>query len=194
MVVVLSVVVTIVGWRLLGPDSENGIMGLRLAGPSSEAVRQRAIRALEERDAKTLIALADPEEVTRLNISPAVVNGLLRETLWQKGEVKHAGRIERLQAPPDQGNYGTTFLCGDSGPRGLYILTIDTPKIGWKLNLSSTLRAACFWKFGRDGGAAAYRELARKHGISGLREQSGDYVTLQKLEERTAAIAQAQGK
>jgi hypothetical protein len=191
---ILAIAVAVAGWRLLGPDSENGIMGLRLSNPSSVAVRQRAIRALEQKDAKTLVALADREEVLRLNLSPDVVDALLRETLWKEGTAKQVGTTRRLQAPPDYANYEIHFSSVGGAPQRFYIVTIDTPGIGWKLNLSSTLRSTCYWKFGGQGGAAAYRELARKHGITGLREQSGDYVTIQRLEERTAAITQAEGK
>lgn len=162
----------------------------RAASPDSR--RDDAISALETRDPEMLVRLADPEEVATLKLTPEKVRGLLNHTLWQPETSKH-GTITRVpRLPADQSLWEAHFTGTHSGILRVIVPIIDTPGIGWKLNLSMMLRSSCFWAVGRADGPGLYRRLAKEVGIAGLREQNGNYVTIEVLEERTAKLEAAQ--
>jgi hypothetical protein len=131
--------------------------------------------------------MADPEELTRLGITPAKVHALLAETLWQSSAPKPIRVVRLDRVPRDEAVWEVYYPHPTAGTARVVYKMIDTPGIGWKLNASSLLRSTCYWKdLGK--GPELYRQLARKHGIDGLREQDGDYLSLQQLEARSASL------
>jgi hypothetical protein len=166
-------------------------MALASRAKSPELKRDDAITALETRDAEMLIRLADPVEVATLKLTPVKVQRLLNQTLWQAPPARHVGITRVGRQPIDESLWETTFGGTHSGILRIIIPVIDTPGVGWKLNLSMMLRSSCYWAVGREEGPGLYRRLAKEVGITGLRQQEGDYVTIEVLEERTARLEAA---
>lgn len=155
---------------------------------SPEAKRDAILQALVRRDAATLVRLADPDEIAKLHLTTDAVSGVLKETIW-RDKVSNPTGIKRVtRVPSDQSLWEAHFAGTHSGITRLIIPVIDDPKVGWKLNLSMMLRSSCYWIAGREDGPGLYRRLARENGILGLRQQDGDYVTLEVLESRAAQL------
>ena len=161
-----------------------GFAGYKLWGPPSpEAIRDRTIRALENRDAQTLCQLADPEELKRLNLTPQKVSAFLNETLWREGSLKKA-KIEKFTpTPDDQSVWEVQWATDKPKTPKLAICCIDDPKKGWKLVTSYLLWSTCWRKQKSKEGIKEYYALAQKHGIAGVRFQGGGYNNMAQLEK-----------
>src|SRR5580700_3464205 len=79
------------------------------------AIASRAIDALGKHDAVGLIALADPEEVSRLHVTPAAVEDILSRTLWQEPAIRNASRRHMEQTPDDQYVWVVKWPAGRAG-------------------------------------------------------------------------------
>jgi hypothetical protein len=161
---------------------------------SPEQKKDEAITALETRDAALLIRLADPVEVATLKLTSTNVRELLNHTLWREPLARHSTIIKGTRVPNDQSIWEAHFNGTQSGITRVIVPIIDTPRLGWKLNLSMMLRSSCFWAVGNQEGPALFRRLAKEVGIGGLRQQNGEYASLEVLEERTAEIARLRGQ
>jgi hypothetical protein len=152
-----------------------GMGFLLLRPPSAEVVCRRTITALEFRDARTLIALADPTELAELNISQEKVQGLLSDVLG-KQDFRGPYQFEREERPdPDIVQYavkaGTTPFRDQST---LYVLVIDHPQKGWRLNLSNLLNLLCR-KADLKGDITLLRNMNIKYQFWGVRDVEGGY-------------------
>jgi hypothetical protein len=99
------------------------------------------------------------------------------------------GYIKRVtRVPRDEAIWEVHYNGNSTGITRVVVTTIDTPGIGWKLNLFLLLRSSCIWKYGREDGPGAYRRFARELGIKGLRQQDGSYATIEEMEARTAQM------
>ncbi len=145
-------------------------------------IATRAIAALENHDAAGLIALADPEEVSKLHVTPAAVEDIFSKTLWQEPTFRNASRTHMEQTPDDQFAWTVKWSTGRAGAMDMSVIAIDSQTVGWKLELTTLLRAACWRHRGGPTGSREYVDLARKNGILGIRQQFGDYVLLDKLD------------
>jgi hypothetical protein len=160
---------------------------LRRESSSPAGVRRRVVEKLEGMNAKALCALADPEEVEKLHLTPEAVNAVLRETLWSAGKPDATTVKQDDVSPLDQSLWTVQFPQAASPRPYVTVVLIDHQQIGWKVNLSALLRSTCFWKYGKDG-PRRYRELARQYGIRGIRQQDGAYTTLAEMEARALAM------
>jgi hypothetical protein len=174
-VAVVAGIAAVVLFRAVGPWSPSGI-------------KARAVAALQRRDSRSLCELADPEELARLNLTPSKVDSILRDVLGENVRIE-TGRSELSgQTPVDQQVWKVYVTRPVRTPSPILALAIDSPRTGWKLNLSFLLRSLCYWSRGPGEGPALYRELCHRYQVDGLREQDGGYASLAVLEERTALI------
>lgn len=157
------------------------LLALVLSRPlAPEEVCRRAVAALERQDAAALVALADPEELRTLSITPATVRALLGETLWSDGGYAGPHRwIESNEAASAQTRrYDVVDAGASASGAALSILPVcvvaERPH-QWRLNLSAVLFYACYYRAGNDVGQARDRwhTLRHKYGIRGIR-QPGD--------------------
>ena len=166
-----------------------GVLGYKWLGPQPpEAVRDRAIAALERRDSQSLCELADPDEANRLHLTRTAVAGVLNETLWNEAPLKNS-RVEKVtQTPDDQSLWEVHWANEKPGSLRLIVPVIDDLKKGWRLNLSDMLYGACWRTEGGKQGMKKYSELARKYGIEGVRSQSGGYKSMETLATQIKGI------
>lgn len=142
---------------------------------SPEAIRDLAISALEKRDAKELCRLADPQELTRLHLTPTIVDSFLHETLWSEDTLMKA-RFQKLTPnPDDQSVWAVHWDNEKKDAKKLVVFVVDDQKIGWKLILSRMLCISCWRNEGGKLGMKTYYSLADKYGINGMRVQGGGY-------------------
>ena len=153
-----------------------------------DAIAARAIDALGKHDAVGLIALADPEEVSRLHVTPAAIEDILSKTIWQEPTIRNASRTHMEQTPDDQYVWLVKWPTGGAGAIDLSVVAVDSQTVGWKLDLTCLLWAACWRHSDGPAGAREYIDLARKNGVSGIRQQAGNYVSLDKLDNSVKDI------
>lgn len=133
-----------------------------------ERVCQLTVRTLERGDVDGLIALANPEEIKKLNVNRQAVESILRETLWKKGVI-HELRYEHFDGPGFKDDEQFYVYPPKSSGQGMFtVWVLDSPKDGWHLGLTYTLHSTCFstWPNMPDPGLK-YDELALKYGIKG---------------------------
>lgn len=143
--------------------------------PTPETIRDRTLQALVTRDARALCRLADPDELTRLHLTPEKVEAILQQTIWRNGPPKVARMILFANKPADKRSWfvdweTTAYFHGTFG-----ITALDHPRKGWKLVLSDVLMGACCWELGTAKGGKRYVQVARNLDIAGLRRQDGNY-------------------
>ena len=98
-------------------------------------IRDHAVKAIEAHDSQTLLNLADPEEVKRLNLTPEAVYGILSKTLWSEGALKNAHFIYLVREPVDEAIWKVNW---ETEPKGMLpgnIEAIDSQK---HLNITDT--------------------------------------------------------
>jgi hypothetical protein len=143
---------------------------------SPVAVKNKAVHALETGNAKLLCQLADPEELAKLNLTPANTGQFLRRTLWREGYPKLIEK-RRSISPVDE----AIWIFNFQHEKRTYKMTdfaievIDDPQKGWKLNLSRILWLATMAEFGFPEGRAHYTPLAQQLQIRGLRNRPDIY-------------------
>ena len=63
------------------------LAGYLLSRPlSPEAIRDRALQALQTKDAEALCRLADPEELVKTHLTPDKVRRMLQDSLWRQNK------------------------------------------------------------------------------------------------------------
>ena len=126
---------------------------------------------METRDVQALLALADPQELKELNLSAYNVRAILDDTVWHSGSftAPHVVRVPRRQE--DQALYNIT---GDVNAP-MYVPVIDSPTVGWRLDLSGLLYNACF-HHSPDENPNLYHKLSRRYNIWGIRQPNGEYT------------------
>jgi hypothetical protein len=156
------------------------------ASPQLQRVVDCAIRALERGDAAGLCDLSGAEERARLNLTPATVGGLLRETVWRD-------RYPRIRTPHRLWEHereaiwklelgASSHLNADA-----YLWLFCDPEGAWRLNLSATLRSTCLINTDVVTGRQRYISLAVRHGIKGVRDagphsiERPRYISLQEM-------------
>lgn len=165
--IVVTMLLLLVAYRFLGPLTP-------------AAVKERTVRALESGDAEALCRLADTEELNRLHLTPGNVASFLRATLWKDG-LPRAKSERRSDEPEDCAVWVVSWhrATHESKAPGTVINVLDTPGRGWKLVLSELLRQSCFYHRPFGEAYAIYWPLARRCGISGLRNsRTGEYFGL----------------
>jgi hypothetical protein len=151
---------------------------------SPERIRDSAITALEQHDTATLIRLADPEEVKRLNLTEKTVSEILYKTLWQEPPLKNASVGKLARNPVDEDVWEIKWASEPHDKKyHLAIDVLDNQTIGWKLNLSYILWGCCWRHSQGPSGMREYVTLAREAGIPGTRQQAGNYVNLEALDK-----------
>ena len=158
------------------------LIGYRLFVPlSPEAIRDRAIAALEKRDAQELCRLADAEELQRLHLTEATVAEFLQHTLWNESALQHA-RVDKVsQTQDDQSVWQVHWASEKSETLSQVVPIVDDPHKGWKLNLSFLLYSSCWRKEKGKEGMRTYLQLAQQYGIEGERIQGGQYKSMDGL-------------
>lgn len=138
---------------------------------SPDAVCARTVHALETQDVQALLALADPQELKELNLSAYNVRAILDETAWHSNSFRapHVIRVPRRQE--DQALYNIT---GEANAP-MYVPVVDSPTVGWRLDLSALLYYACFHQ-NPEGDFSLYHRLSRQYNIWGIRQPSGEYT------------------
>lgn len=172
-VAVLGVLVAALGWWV--------------RPPSDTAIRDRAVRALNNRDADELCRLADPEELRHLNVTPEAVRRGLAEAFGPGHSPPFTRAVEHLRTPMDQSVWMYLPEKGVPDGRKIFVMVIDDQHAGWKLNLTATLWSAFCRRLGSREGTREYYRFARRNGIGGLRHQDGSCQT---HEEREAWLRQ----
>lgn len=168
---VTAIIIFLVGFKFLSP-------------PSPETIRDRAIVAIEREDAEELCRLADPDEVERLHLTPAIVSNFMHETLWRENPLIQARIDKNTQTPNDQSIWEVHWANEKPDTLKFVVPVIDDQKKGWKLNLSFMLYSACWRKEGGKEGMKTYFELARKYGIEGERKQGGNYQSMDAIAQQ----------
>ena len=155
---------------------------------SPDYLMRRALGAIERKDGSALVALADPEEITRLGIRPSAVSGLLEEILGQDRRKPQSVKVAAVKDDRISWEVRFSSPTRDAQNDRYYIGSIDSRRNGWRLILTATLRSMCFRRTPKREAAARYRRLAQKYGIDGLRNHHGEYVNLAALHEIEAQI------
>lgn len=149
--------------------------------PSPGTIKDGAVRALGSGDTVSLCRLADPAELSRINLTPDVVRSFLDETVWRHGYPRVA-RVDHAGPTPVDQSVWRVNLANDRPDAGrLYITAIDDLHRGWKLDLSKLLWDSCWWARGGRAGRGLYITLARKYHIRGLRDQDGSYRAMKQI-------------
>jgi hypothetical protein len=154
-------------------------------GPN--AVKDKTVHALRIRDAEALCALADPAELQKLHLTPAVVKEWLNETLPGK-DIGKARVILFRQQPADERGYDISWPDDVRTDQALSLSLLDDQKTGWHLDLSDFLWTCCFRHSGSPGGIEEYVKLAKKYGVTGkLSPAGGYYASVEELERAIPA-------
>lgn len=142
--------------------------------PSPETIRDRALAALQNKDAEALCRLADPQELSQTHLTPQKVTLLLQDTLWQQTHPQLIRYKLFADKPADKRSWLIDWHS-DTPQKGLFGLSVvDDPDIGWKLVLSDVLVSGYYWKAGREGGRQ-FRERLQQMDIVSGRQQDGSY-------------------
>lgn len=163
-------------------------VGIRTALNRPEHLRIRVVAALERRDYGALCALADPEELSELNLTREGVAAILEQTTlgrpgvtWKLGERLHP-------MPPDR----AAWVLHPGDPTGALppfgVEFIYTRGVGWKLCLSWFLYAASNRYYPHWRTRVLYHEMARKYNIRGVRFARGGYYTIDELEQSAKGL------
>lgn len=158
------------------------------APPSPEAIRDRAIAALEKGNAQELCRMADAEELQRLHLTPANVADFLHQTLWKENTLQHARCVQITQTPNDQSIWEVHWANEKPGTLHFIVPIIDDPHKGWKLNLSFLLYSSCWRKEGGKEGLRTYLKMAQQYGINGERLQGGQYKSMDGLSQDVKSV------
>ncbi|MCC6729799.1 MAG: hypothetical protein IT208_10720 [Chthonomonadales bacterium] len=174
-----------------------GALYRAFAPPSPEAVSRTALAAVDRLDARELLRLTDPEELRRLNLTEASVSAMLRETLWRDCCPRVAASPVRRapDMPADRATFPVT-AAGVARPDGptLYVAATDSLDRGWRLHLSFLFYSYCRQRAGSESaGRAAYVQLCRRHGVTGMQDPRGEYHSLEQIERRAREFA-AEGR
>lgn len=147
-----------------------------------QRIAQKALNALERRDVEALCQLADKEEFTRLNLSPAKVEYLLNQTVWS-GVIPQGGTVQFNDGmrPIDQSIWEVKWR--DAKSRPLYITVNQEQNGRWRLNFARLLYASCWWQKEGSEGMKLYYEIAKEKGINGYRNEAGGYVSMEYLRD-----------
>ena len=178
-------------WRMKAAVLAIGLLGAGLywlgRPMTPKKIASRAIDALERHDVHALVELADPEEISSLHVTPAAVAEILNDTLWNEPPVRNPILTHLEQTPVDQFVWKLKWESDTPETVNTSIVAIDSQTIGWKLELTNMLRAMC-WRHERGiRGERTYIELARKRGLSGIRQQGGDYISIDKFDKSLRA-------
>jgi hypothetical protein len=151
-----------------------------LFGPlSPDAICARADTALGTRDAATLVALADPDELRKLALDVPKTQAILDSLYKQNPEgwrdaFSQPHRFERaLLREPDIAFYATPRDRQHPG-RTVSIAVNDSQRNGWRLNLSFLLSWACTIT-GSGHGKDIWRSVRTSYSIPGQRTVQGVY-------------------
>jgi hypothetical protein len=153
---------------------------LLLKPQSAEAVCSQTIQALERRDSAALIALAEPEELKKLNLTQSTVDSILSQTVWTR---EYSGPHTFTEEEGTRRVDTAFFLVKDStaGPLPalppIVINALGTRDTGWKLNLSSLLYSTCWRRANGDRSAALdlWNSFRDRYQILGSRLKDGSY-------------------
>ncbi|MCC6730628.1 MAG: hypothetical protein IT208_14940 [Chthonomonadales bacterium] len=163
------------------------------AHPGVTRTRDTAISALENRDVKQLLALADSRERDELGASENAVYNLMKSALWDIGK-RNARKIidARLFAShPDQdrfdyivtwaNEYGLPIMMDhmatphhlDHDNRLFSILSFRRVEGVWRFNVLYVIRGLYINRLGRREGQDAFRQEAEGAGVKGFLDESG---------------------
>jgi len=161
-----------------------GTVWLRAGRNTPESVFAGTLSALETQDVQRLMALADPEELRALNLTPRAVRAVLAETLWSRGYAgPHRSSVVR-RTSVDAVVYAARGVPASGKPNDtpLQVSVVDDPKAGWRLNLSALLYFACYRHTGGSltEGTALWRSMKERHDIWGIRQPADGTYTVRK--------------
>jgi len=153
------------------------LAGYLLSRPlSPEAIRDRALQALQTKDAEALCRLADPEELVKTHLTPDKVRRMLQDSLWRQNKPQVLSVSLFADKPADKRSWIIQWHS-DTPPQGTFgISVVDDPNIGWKLVLSDVVMSAYLYDGGKQGGQK-YVERMRELDIVSGRQQDGEYTS-----------------
>jgi hypothetical protein len=164
---IVSLVIIVVAYWFLRPRTP-------------EMVCADAVHALIDGNAKSLVSLADPDELARLNLSEDAVRTFVGEILG-RGRSELTGKFSLHQR-----QYADSFVfeinregrTTDKSISPLLINVLDSPDKGWKLNLSLLLYYLCLIRSANTIEATErWNSMRDRHGILGTRQNDGRYTS-----------------
>ena len=139
-----------------------------------QRVLNASIQSAQKQNIASLLSLADPDEIAKYNLNEAKIRRFFSENhvaLNPNAPVK--------TTLLDQRQDGVAFfeVRFDDTPKDhpFHFIVNDSPKHGWRLNLTATLYYMCFQKHGSEGGEI-WRDFKRRNGISGTRQTEGNFT------------------
>ena len=143
---------------------------------SPEEICRQAVYALERRDAASLIRLAEPDELSKLNLNSQTLNGFLMDTLGPAGfRGPHKCSIAHHRASDSVDFEVTRPENGNAW--AVRVNVLGEPDGSWKLNLSMLMYYLCFSQSSDvEKARTTWSSLKTKYGIPGRRHADGSYT------------------
>jgi hypothetical protein len=142
----------------------------------------QVVSSVRSSDSESLVAMADPEELTQLSITTYSVKGVLRELSESGVRLSKLDRAAYMKTPVDQAVWDLAYPGDPPEMNRGVIMFVDDETKGWRLNLSGLLFGmALSTKRDPLEGRRYWIQLARKYGIKGIREQDGSYKLFDSL-------------